>query len=173
MERRTLVRLLVGLGIGVPVLVEVATFLGLFERRLLDGDGEGGPTATPRPDRVGVGDELLPDTPPADVVTAARVRTGDGGWSFELEVAVENTGDVPYELRLGDVTTTAGRTVAGGGSTSRLAPGASGEAFGQWTLPEGATPDRVEAVGIAFPPSGDPTTVRRSVPLAKVPVSGG
>ena len=172
MERRTLIRLLVGLGIGVPVAIEAATFLGLFERRLLDG-GDGGPTATPRPERVGVGDELLPETPPADTVTDARVSTGEGGWSFALEVTVTNGSDAPYELRLGDVTTSGGDTVAGGGSTPRVPPGGSDAVLAHWTLPEGATPERVDAVGISFPADADPVTVRRSVPLATVPVSGG
>ena len=45
MERRTLVRLLVVLAIGIPVLVEAVTFLGLLEHQLLDGSGA--PTATP------------------------------------------------------------------------------------------------------------------------------
>lgn len=172
MERRTLIRLLVGLGIGVPVAIEAATFLGLFERRLLDG-GDGGPTRTPAPDRVGLGDELLPETPPADTVTHAEVRTGEGGWSFALEVTVTNGTDAPYELRLGEVTTSSGRTVAGGGSTPRVPGGASDAVLGHWTLPEGDTPQRVEAVGISFPPDADPVTVRRSVPLSTVPVSGG
>jgi len=67
-DRRTLVRLLIVVTIGVPILVEATTFLGLVSHSLGD---EGGDTSSPTPpqDATGVGDDLLAETPRDERVT--------------------------------------------------------------------------------------------------------
>jgi len=171
-KRRTLVRLLIGLGIGIPILVEGLTFLGLIERQLFDegGDSTDEPTATPIR-RVGVGDELLPDTPQPETVRELLIIAAGDPWQFTMSVAVENTGDVPYELRLGEVTLSDGTTVQGGGSTGQIPPGDQGTAAAQWSLPSGSTPRTVEVTGTAYGES--PTVIEEDVHLSKVPVQGG
>ncbi len=171
MERRTLVRGLIGLAIGIPVLVEAVTFFGLVERELF-GAPEATPSGTPTPDRVGVGEELLPATAPAETVTEAEVRGGDTPWLFVLTVQVENALDVPYELRLGTLTLGNGDAVEGGATTGRIDPGGAGQVTAAWELPQGQTPAAVEAAGVAHRPEG-PEETRETVPLAKVPVHGG
>lgn len=169
LERRTLIRLLVGVGIGVPILVEAATLLGLVGDLFgPGGDETGTPTRTAEPG-VGVGDELLPDTPAIDTVVASYIAAD--GWRYTLTVAVENTTGRTYELRLRDVTTADGRTVAGGGESDPIPPGESGSVTGRWDLPEGASPESVDVVAIAR--NGTVTKVERSVPLGSTPVQGG
>ncbi|MFB6218235.1 MAG: hypothetical protein ABEH77_03490 [Halobacteriaceae archaeon] len=169
-SRRWLVRLLVGLGIGIPVLVEGATFARLVGNWLFGGeDREGTATATTTTRRgVGVGDELLPDTAPTERVTSATVAAGEEAWRFVLSVEVENDGGVPYELRLGAVTTADGETVAGEATTGRVPPGESAFVTGAWELPPGATPASVAVVAATY---GAETERReREVPLARIPV---
>lgn len=172
MERRTLVRLLIGLAIGIPVLVEAVTFFGLIEHRLFDGGGRDTPIGTATPDRVGVGEELLPATPPSETVTDAVIRGQDTPWLFVLTVEVENPLDVPYELRLGTLTLADGGTVAGGASSGQVPADGSGEVTGAWELPEGSTPATLAVTGIAHRDDG-PDETAAEVPLAKVPVRGG
>ena len=172
MERRNLIRLLVGLGIGLPVAIELATFFGLFESRVLDGGGEGpgtstpGPTETPPEDAVGVGDELLPGTEQADTVTAAEVRTADGERRFVMTVEVENDTEDGYELRLDALTTASGTTVTGGGRSAEIAPGESATVTGQWELPAGERPEALIVVATLVRPDGGRETVTRRVTLA-------
>lgn len=172
MKRRTLVRLLIGLGIGIPILVEGLTFLGLIERRLFgeDGRSDDGMTATPTR-RVGVGDELLPGTPQPETVRELLIIAAGDTWQFTMSVAVENTGEVPYELRLGEVTLSDGTTVQGGGSTGQIPSGEQGTAAAQWSIPSGSTPRTVEVIGTAYGES--PTVTEEDVTLSKVPVQGG
>lgn len=170
MERRTLIRLLVGLGIGVPIAIEAATFFGLFGSRVV-GDGDGtetpsSPTETPSPDAVGVGDELLPATAATDTVTGAEIRTEDGERVFVLTVAVENDTDEGYELRLDALTTDAGTTVSGGGRTTQLDPGEETTVFGRWPLPDDERPRAVIVVATVTPAGGGRETVTRRVPIA-------
>jgi hypothetical protein len=167
-----LVRLLIGLGIGIPILVEGLTFLGLIDRHLFDDDGDGRNGATPTPTRqVGVGDELLPETPQPETVRELLIIAADEPWQFTMSVAVENTADVPYELRLGEVTLNDGTTVQGGGSTGRIPPGEDGTAAAQWSIPPGSTPRTVEVIGTTYAESA--RVAEADVHLSKVPVQGG
>jgi len=210
MERRTLVRILVGLGIGIPLLVELRTLSQFVassfgdERnaggREANGEGEpdptesngsesdrrtrtpsteptstageppddtavganatGGGTATPRP--VGVGDELLPATAPAETIRAATVRTDERGRRFVLRVAVTNDTDAAYDLRLGRLVTAAGGVVEGGGA-KRIDPGGRATVTGEWLLPDGARPTSVFVVAVV---EGNETrTVSERVPI--------
>lgn len=170
MKRRTLVRLLVGLGIGIPILIEAITFLGLVEHQLADGDGTAGrPTEETR--RVGVGDELLPATAPAEILEEAVVDATAEHWHLRLVVAVENTSDTPYEFRLENATTSAETVVTGGGSTGPIPAGETTSLTGTWDLPIGETPEAVDVAGVVDPDGRAETTAER-VRLAKVPVRG-
>lgn len=167
--RRNLIRLLVGLAIGIPVLIEALTLVGLVGDLFGDGDGAGTPTDTPPPPGVGVGDELLPETPATDTVEAAYIAAD--GWALTLAVAIENGSDETYELRLRSVTTENGTTVRGGGESDPIPPGESGSVTGRWDLPEGSSPDTVDVVAISR--NGSATKVEASVRLGGVAVRGG
>lgn len=166
-SRRWLIRLLVGLGVGIPVAIEGATFAGLIGDRL-SGDDATDPTTTTRQEGVGEGDELLADTEPTERLTAARVTAGDDRWQLVLSVRVENTTATEYALALGAVTTAGGETVDGETTTGRIAPGESAFVTGTWRLPAGATPASVGVVATSY---GDSTERRRrQVPLRRIPV---
>jgi hypothetical protein len=172
--RRWLIRLLVGLGIGIPVAIEGVTFIGLFTDALLgddeDDDETATPTQTPEP-TVGVGDELLPPTAPVETVREMRIRVEGSAWQFELTVDVENTTETPYSLRLGEVRTGGGRSVAGSASTDRIPPGETETITGTWSLSENQFPSTVSVTGLTYG-DGDPLTTTRQVPLGQVPLRG-
>lgn len=176
-DRRTLVRLLVALAVGVPLAVEGATFLGLLNREFGGGDGadDGAATGTETPTgrRVGVGDELLPATAPVERVTDMTLRATGDRWRFELTAEVRNDLDTAYEFRLGAVTTGDGRTVEGGASTGTMASGETTTLTGRWDLPEGEAPERMAVSGIvAVVGAETPREVSDRVPLERVAVRG-
>ena len=175
-RRRTIIRLLVGLGIGVPVLVELATFVGLVEQSLLGddaSDAEEATTAEPAGSEgsgggVGVGDELLPETPQGETLSVASFRAGDDSWVLTLAAAVENTEPSPYTVQFGPVTTLDGERVDGSSRAVTVDAGETGQVTGTWQLSPGNRPASVvvrTAVGEA-----DPTA--REVELASIPVEG-
>jgi hypothetical protein len=177
-RRRTLVRLLVGLGIGIPILIELATFLGLVEQSLLGGGtgdeagtdgGTGDATTTPTARRaVGPGDELLPDTVPTETLSAASVRATQDAWVFDATVEVSNHADEDYVLQLTAVTTDGGTTVDGETATVRVPAGETATAAGQWALPPGERPATMRVVTSM---GGEPTRTH-DVALGSVPVQG-
>ncbi len=170
-SRRTLLRILIALAFGIPILVELFTFLGLIEVSLLGGDGgDGGTTTTTTAETdVGIGDELLPASTPTETVTDAYVSTDT--WTFVLAVEVENTGDAPYQLYLTGVTTAEGTQVQETARSDRIDPGATGSVTARWDIPEGEQPDTARAVGITYE-DGSGQSVARDVPLSRVPLRG-
>lgn len=169
-SRRWLVRLLVALGIGVPVAVEGATFLGLVKTRLFGG-GESPDATTTTTRGASVSDELLPETGPSDTLERASVSARSDGWAFSATVAVENTGDAPYTFRVDAVTTEGGTRVAERASTGRIPAGESATLEHTWRLPTGETPAAMTVAGVVHRDGGDETT-EREVRLGTVPVSG-
>lgn len=183
-RRQWLIRLLVGLGLGIPITIEGLTFVGLIRTRLFGegdggdgdggGDGNGTATETPRPTipagGVGIGDELLPASRPADrVVDAVLIPDGDT-WTFSMTVDVENAAADPYELILGSVTTAAGERISGSNrGTGQLEAGESGRVTGVWEVPAEAEIATVKAIAVVYA-GNDTETISEEVPLASVPV---
>lgn len=178
-SRRWLIRLLVGLGIGIPILVEGLTFLGLVGQQLTGdgedgGNGTNGEATTEAPSGVGVGDEMLPETVQNETLVSAVLREGGNRWDLTLTVEVENTGDTDYEFQMVTVTTNDGETVSGGANTDRLEPGDETAITGEWAIPAGSTPATVDVVALVYPDGeGSVETVTATVQLAKIPVRGG
>lgn len=171
-SRRWLVRLLVGLGLGIPIALEATTFLGLIRRSLL-GEDDGTPSPTPEGRLVGIGDELLPATGPVETMTDAAIEGSSGdAWSLRVVVDVENTGDSPYAFRLGEVTTASGDAVSGGGATGEIPPGETVTLRASWSLPAGSTPETMVVQGLTYPEGGTVARVREVVRLRNVPVEG-
>lgn len=169
--RRWAIRLLVGTAVGIPILVEGGTFLGLLDRHFGGGaaDTESAPD-TPAERRVDTGDELLPETSAREVLREATVQADGDRWTFEMAVDVENTTETPYEVRLGEVSTDAGTTVSGGASSGQVDPGGRGAVSATWTVPGGEEPTHVVVSGITHGESTD--RVRESVRLASVTIEG-
>lgn len=175
MKRRTIIRLLIVFSIGIPLLIEGATFAGLIGQHL-GGHGTATPTDTPTVtttpvDRVGVGDELLPETDQPDRVTTASLTDAGDHWLLTLTVSVENTGATPYELRLGTVLTSDDTSIGNEASTGQLPPGDSGTVTAQWALPAGEVPTHLTVDAIIYPDGdGTPRTVSKTVRLTRLPV---
>lgn len=178
-RRRTIIRLLVGFGIGIPVLVELATFVGLVEQSLLDGgDGEGGSGESEATDGgtdsepatnsggVGVGDELVPETPQRETLSVASFRAGDDTWVLTLAAEVENTGSVPYTVQFASLVTQGGERVEGQNRSVTVDPGETAQATGTWQLTPGTRPGTV----VVRTTTGDGSPTDHEVDLGRVPL---
>jgi hypothetical protein len=179
LSKRTLIRLLVGFGIGVPILIEAITFLGLLDAQFGSGAGDDtattGGTATDADgdsDGVAVGEDLLPESDRSETLASAVLRESGDTWRLSLTVEVENTGETDYQFQLLTLHLADGRTVSGRASTDRLAPGESTTATGEWSIPSGSTPTAVDVVALVYEGTSA-ETIETRVELAKIPVRGG
>lgn len=150
LDRRTLVRLLVGFGVGVPILVEGTTFVGLVSDAFLGGSereaedaGNAQTAAAASPPTLSVGEDFLPDSGPAEVLIDAELD----GREFAVTANVASDLDAPYEFGLGPVRLEDGRDV-GERQSVAVAPGETRALKAAWRLPEGTTPASVRALGV-------------------------
>jgi hypothetical protein len=152
-SRRRLLRLLLALGIGIPVAIELSTFLGLLTGERGDGAAD-------------IGDELLPESPQAETLLDSSVYEGPPR-QYELVVGVENSTETAAELVVGPLFTDAGTRVAG---TERIEvpAGERRELTARWELDSGAMPGAVRARATW---NGEETTDR--VQLARPAVYSG
>lgn len=173
MKRRTLIRLLVGLGIGIPLLVEGITFFGLLEAQLLGGDDGGDVTATPAwtPEEgaVSTGEELLAETVQTEQLTTASLVVEDETRVLTLTARVDNPTNATYEFQFGAVTTGGDETIDGGDTTGTVPPGESGLVTAQWRLSGDQYPRAVEVTAV-IEADGSTERVERTVPLARIPI---
>lgn len=162
MERRNFIRALIAVTIGIPIAVEGVTFSTLFYERLTGQEGE---QERPAEEVISEGEELLPGTQPADTVSdIAVVDSSDTEWTYTLEVAVENTADEPYQLKVGPLSMTDGSTVGDTISSGTIEPGASTTVAGEWTIPSGSTVDAIWVGGKV----GSADSVTELVPIERV-----
>ncbi|WP_435319688.1 hypothetical protein [Haloarchaeobius sp. TZWSO28] len=162
MERRTLIRLLIVVGIGIPLVIEGATFFGLVSNQLF-----GGEQPADQREPVGIGDEVVLTTEQTERLTDAHFETVDGERRLVVEVTVRNTGNDPYEFRVDSVTLEDGTTLSANASTGRLARGETATVSASWAVDEGVAVASLNATSVV---STDSVTVRNqhSVPLAPV-----
>lgn len=180
MDRRRVVVALIVLAVAVPLLVEGFTLVGLVMDAV--GGEDGTPTGTAADTSGGTstgsattgaapGDELLPETARNETLSTATLRAGDR-WTLTITVVVTNTGDTPYELRLGSVGFDERSPVSGSATTGRIEPGETATVSAQWSLPSGASPDRLVVAAFEYGENGARTVVDRDVDLADIPVRG-
>jgi hypothetical protein len=174
MDRRRLIMWVLAIAFAVPLVVEGLTFAGFM------GSLFGGPGGTPTPSEAGTatpaadlveGGDLLGETDRTERVSTVTLRSGDDGWTLTATVRVENTGDLPYELRLGAVTTDGGRRIEGSASTGRLNPGESATVSAQWRLPAGDRPSTLAVTAVEYD-DGEQVIVDREARVGRVPVQG-
>ncbi|MDY6776223.1 MAG: hypothetical protein SV253_09175 [Halobacteria archaeon] len=163
MKRRNLIRLMIGLGIGIPILTEILTFSGLigkhfFDIPWLEEEGE-------EQRLVGIGDEVLTETPQTETLESGVIERGEDTWSLTITVAVDNPTQDDYELTLGNVV--ADGQESQGGDSVTVPPGESREVTSTWEIPRGSTPTQMDVTARA-----DGETVERTVQLGKIPVRG-
>jgi hypothetical protein len=170
-DRRRLIMWVLVIAFAVPLIVEGLTLVGLVGS-YFGPAGTAAPSATPTPVAgVAEGQELLPDTDRTERVSTVTLQSGGEGWTLTVTAQVDNTGDRPYELRLGAVTTDGGRRIEGSTSTGRITPGESATVTAQWGLPAGDRPRMLEVTAVEFD-DGEQTLVDRDVRVGRVPVQG-
>lgn len=158
LDRRRLIRWIAAIAFGVPVVIELVTFGGLFYERLFGTEsGASG---------VGVGDELLPETAATETVRRSAVRGTGADRTYVLRVSVDNPTETTVALRLSTLELADGSTVESVAATGDVPPGETGELTGAWSLGADGTPERVQVRALR----DDEVVADRAVAVA---VSGG
>ena len=172
-EQKTLLRLLIIVGIGLPILIEVVTFGSMMGHHLTGDAGSEAVAETPTPEQAGagVGDPIIEPSAVSARIESASVVTADEGWRFTIAVNVTNTGSDTASVRLDSVTTRGGETIDGAASTGQLSAGQTGDVAKSWLLPPGERPDTVSVTVSVYPDGAATQSTQYTVALGDIPVS--
>ncbi|EMA10360.1 hypothetical protein SAMN05443574_10977 [Haloarcula vallismortis] len=172
-EQKTLLRLLIIAGIGIPILIEVVTFGSMMGHHLMGDTGDEAVPETPTAAEAGagVGDPILESAAVSARIDAGSVVTADEGWRFTLTVNVTNTGSDPAAVRLDSVTTRNGETIEGAATTGQLSVEETDDVTKSWLLPPGERPDTVSVTVLTYPDGGSVQSTQYTVALGDIPVS--
>lgn len=172
-EQKTLLRLLIIVGIGLPILIEVVTFGSMMGHHLVGDTGGEAVPETPTAEQAGasVGDPILESSEVSVRIEAASVVTADEGWRFTLTVNVTNTGPDPAAVRFDSVTTRSGETIAGAASTGQLPAEETDDVTKSWLLPPGERPATVSVTVLRYPDGESAQSTQYTVALGDIPVS--
>ena len=166
MSNRRFVIILLAFGIGIPVLIELATFV-----RLIYDPFHEAPQAH-RVERVQTGDELFEDEGPRVTLDQMNARAGSNGWTFEMVVRTTSPDTREFELRLDSLEMRHGDLIPDA-RTHIWAPGDSSAYTAEWSVNANDWPNYMRAHATVRDAETDSTwTVTRRLELGKVPVRG-
>ena len=164
-NRRFLFWLII-LGIGIPVLIELATFV-----RLIYDPFHEAPQAH-QVERVQTGSELFEGAAPRVVLDQMNARAGSNGWTFEMVVRTASPDTREFELQLDSLEMRQGDLIADP-RTHTWAPGDSSAYTAEWDVGSNDWPDYLRAHATVRDTEADSSwTVTRRLQLGKVPVRG-
>lgn len=157
---------LIILGIGIPVLIELATFVRLIYDPFHEAPGAN------EVERVETGEALFESDADGVTVEGIRARAGQNGWAFELGLRGAPSPNQEIELRV-DSLRAGDEMITSEDRTAIWAGGDTTTATLHWPTAEGAVPDRFRAEAIIRDTAADTTrTAVRHVELGHVPVRG-
>lgn len=147
--RRTYLKWLIALAVGIPVALEASTFFGLLGGQVAEEQG------------LAVGDDLLSDTDRPETVDELAFADG----RFDLAVRVENTGNVPYGVTVSAVQLSNDERLGEPAAVGPVGPGETETLAGSWSLPEGTTPTALEVVAREYVDGREQVVVASTVRL--------
>ncbi len=165
---KRLVRILLIIGIGIPVLIEAATLFRLIGGHMSEDEAPSSASETTEA-YVVEGDELLPETPPAERITALIIEPESESWVFSMDVAVANRTAAPYELQLREVQAEGGQVFEKTAS-QQWAAGDSAAMEIEWALPAGSVPSSLTAEARWYIGTDSARTVTQAIQFGKIPV---
>jgi len=146
---RRLVKWLLILGVGVPILVEAITFFGLVGRHVSESDEEQAAETQvhAQAPEVTIGDDLLSSTPMVERVVKAREWAYGEHWAFELTIALDSLPGKAYRIVFDSLRTKEGQLIAD-------------QKVLKWEAGDEQEEDLAQTVQWIMPPGDQPVSVR-------------
>ena len=170
---KTLVRILIAIGIGIPILVELFTVFELFNIHLFSGDEAEHHEEVPI-HRVIEGSRILPGDLPVLTLEHARVWAEPNKWIFEMEMEMDDSPAHPFELTFNHLVTTGERMIDEPQTIRWEDKGQDDDEYDvKWSIPPGETPLSLTVVLKSIISQDSTKEVTREVKFGKIPVQYG
>ncbi len=168
-SRKNLLRILVILGIGIPLLLELFTLFKLFTGEEKHGEIK----ITEDVKMVTAGDQVIPVTPPVIVLEYARILASPEEFIFEIELELEDIPGKRFVLELEDLKLKSGQTIkTTKRKTWRVSDNSKneGEFETNWSIPPGDTPEGLKLKTVIYTDKDEKKEMEHNVIFGKIPV---
>lgn len=171
---KRLVKILVILGIGIPVLVELMTLFNLIDAQMFGGDEPEAQSDDQVSDVRGVseGDSLFVDNSAIITIDRLRVNVSAREWRFELELkAIDSLTQEELQFRVDSLILQSDKVLLGDDNSSWEVKNEQPVAIrGQWELPNGDIPTKFYVSSLQKISQDSSARLQQEVPLDKIPV---
>lgn len=171
---KRLVKILVIVGIGVPVLVELMTLFNLINVQIFEDEKDANSQDTNVADvrGFGEGDTLFADQELAVLIDQLRVKVSAQEWRFALGMtSVDSTSQDELRISVDSLRLQSNKILLGDDSSSwEVKQSMPAQVFGEWYLPNGDIPTKLFISTYQQIAEDSTHQVRQEVPLDKIPV---
>lgn len=172
-SRKKLVRILIIVGIGIPVLIELMTLFNLINVQIFENDEEPNRqswTADTEVQKFVEGDTLFADQSRPLVIDMIKARVSAQEWRFALQLTNPDTSQLNPEVRIDSLELQSGKILDIQKKYDWNADGKVSSFMDEWKLPSGDIPV-ILYISSEQPVSGDSIQfVQQEVRLGNIPV---
>ena len=171
---KRLVRILVIVGIGIPVIVELLTLFNLINVQLFTDEQEQVPQfdTTREAKRYMEGDTLFADYAQPVVIRSMEIKVSARHWRYELSLMpADSSANMANNVVIDSLKLESGKVLTGGQASHIRPTTEEGPVhFLEWELPTGDIP-RMMILSAIQPLGPDSTgTVQKEIRLGKIPI---
>jgi len=170
---KKLVKILVIVGIGIPVLVELMTLFNLINVQIFEDekDVNSHDTNVTEVRGFGEGDTLFANQESAVLIDQLRVKVSAQEWRFALGItSMDSTSQEKLQIRVDSLRLQSKKILLGIDSSSwEVRQTVPAQIYGEWALPNGDIPTKL-FVSIEQQEADSTTRVSQEIPLHKIPV---
>lgn len=172
-SNKKLVRILIIVGIGIPVLVELLTLFNLINVQIFEGEQEleQKEESVVEVRKLAEGDTLFTDYASPVIVESMKVKVSARDWRFELIFAYP--GGVEKfnpKVRVDSMRLNSGRILQASDSYERQTSGEVPRIRAEWELPSGDIPQMLFIRSVQAVSEDSNQTVYKEIPIGNIPV---
>lgn len=171
---KQLVKILVIVGIGVPVLVELMTLFNLINVQIFEDEKDANSQGFNVEDvrGFGEGDTLFSDQAFAIVIDELRIKVSAQEWRFALGLTSANSSSQDeLEISVDSLRLQSKKMLSGDENNSwEVEQSVPAQVYGEWILPNGDIPTKLFISSYQKTGKDSTKKVSREIPLDKVPV---
>ncbi|PAU94137.1 hypothetical protein CK503_07950 [Aliifodinibius salipaludis] len=170
---KKLVKILVIVGIGVPVLVELMTLFNLINVQIFEDEKDANSQGFDVEDvrGFGEGDTLFSDQASVVVIDELRIKVSAQEWRFALGLtSADSSSQDELEISVDSLSLQSKKMLSGDNNSWEVKQSAPAQVYGEWILPNGDIPTKLFISSDQKTGKDSTKKVSQEVPLDKVPV---
>lgn len=171
---KRLVKILVIVGIGIPVLVELMTLFNLIDTQMFGGDEKEiqNQEQTTEVRGISQGDSLFKEHPALVVIDTLRVDVSARDWRFKLGLrAIDSIDQNTLQLQIDSLELQSDKILSAEDvSFWEIVDEVPAAVYGSWELPNGDIPTTLHISSVQAVSSDSSASIQQEVPLDKIPV---